>query len=212
MRRSLVAVTLAALALPLLVACGDDDASKASSTPTSSATSTDGIDQAAAQAQPYESSSSSAKPSESAATTGSADCNDKKAKEPTASKQVGSDPSIEIPDTPPPCELVVTDLVEGEGKAVTDVTKTYEWNYEGVSWSTGEVFDSSFERGAPAPFALEQVISGWTEGLQGMKPGGRRMLVIPPDQAYGDTPQPGSGIAPGETLVFVVDLVGPAQS
>ena len=80
--------------------------------------------------------------------------------------------------------------------------------YLGVGASTGETFDSSWERGQPATFPLDQVIPGWSEGLVGMKVGGRRELVIPAEQAYGDQPPAGSGIKPGETLVFVVDLVG----
>jgi peptidylprolyl isomerase len=138
----------------------------------------------------------------------STDCSDEAAL-PSASKKTGSDADIEIPEGDPPCELVVEDLTEGKGKAVKDVSKAYEWNYEGVSWSTGEVFDSSLERGESVPFALNEVITGWTEGLQGIKPGGRRLLVIPAEQAYGAQGRP--GIAPNETLVFVVDLVGPAK-
>jgi peptidylprolyl isomerase len=136
------------------------------------------------------------------------ECSDEAAT-PSDSQDFGTPPAIDIPDGPPPCELVVEDLEEGSGKPVTDLAKMYEWNYEGVSWSTGEVFDSSFERGEPAPFPLNQVISGWTEGLQGIKPGGRRVLVIPADQAYGPEGRP--GIAGNETLVFVVDLIGPAK-
>jgi peptidylprolyl isomerase len=71
---------------------------------------------------------------------------------------------------------------------------------------SGQMFDSSWSRGEPATFPLDGVILGWQEGLLGMKEGGRRILVIPAAQGYGDTPPEGSGIAPGETLVFVVDL------
>jgi peptidylprolyl isomerase len=120
-----------------------------------------------------------------------------------------NDPEISKPEGEPPTELVVVDVCAGSGEEVTDITRKYLWSYEGVSWSTGEVFDSSFQRGAPIPFALNEVIPGWTEGLQGMKVGGRRLLVIPPDQAYGAQGSP-PAIGPNETLVFVVDLVGPA--
>jgi FKBP-type peptidyl-prolyl cis-trans isomerase len=129
---------------------------------------------------------------------------------PAASDEVGEAPEIAKPEGAPPCDLVVEDLVEGDGDAVSDATTAYLWNYEGVSWSTGEVFDSSFQRGQAIPFSLNQVIPGWTEGLQGMKEGGRRLLVIPPDQAYGEAGSP-PAIGPNETLVFVVDLVGPAS-
>jgi len=106
--------------------------------------------------------------------------------------------------------LQTKDLVVGKGEKVTDITKSYSWNYEGVNWSNGKVFDSSFERGAPIPFALNQVIPGWTEGLKGIKVGGRRVLLIPADLAYGEAGSP-PAIGPNEPLVFVVDLVGPAS-
>lgn len=130
---------------------------------------------------------------------------------PAVSAPVGVAPNIGKPKGDPPKELKVEDCVVGDGEKVTDTSKTYFWNYEGVSWS-GNKFDSSFDRGEPIPFALNQVIPGWTEGLQGMKVGGRRLLVIPADQAYGANPPPGSGIEPNEALVFVVDLVGDAPT
>ena len=80
-------------------------------------------------------------------------------------------------------------------------------HYVGVSASTGEEFDASWNGGQPISFPLTGVIPGWSEGLVGMKEGGRRTLVIPADLAYGDTPPPGAGIAAGETLVFTIDLV-----
>lgn len=115
-------------------------------------------------------------------------------------------PSIDVPDGRPPAELVVQDLIEGDGAEAAE-NATVTTHYVGVSWSTGEEFDSSWGRGQPATFPLNQVIPGWTQGIPGMKVGGRRLLVIPPDLAYGDSPPPGAAIAPGETLVFVIDLV-----
>jgi peptidylprolyl isomerase len=78
----------------------------------------------------------------------------------------------------------------------------------GVAHSNGEEFDASYNRGEPLSFRLGvgQVISGWDAGIEGMRVGGRRQLVIPPHLAYGDAGA-GSAIAPGETLIFVVDLV-----
>ena len=78
----------------------------------------------------------------------------------------------------------------------------------GVAYSTGEEFDASWNRGEPLQFRLGvgQVIAGWDQGVQGMKVGGRRQLIIPPGLAYGDRGAPGA-IAPGETLIFVCDLV-----
>ncbi len=122
----------------------------------------------------------------------------------------GANPVIAKPKGSPPTKLIIKDLVVGKGKPVSDITRNYLWNYEGVSWSTGKVFDSSFERGAPVPFALNQVITGWTEGMQGIKPGGRRLLIIPAEKGYGAVGSP-PAIGPNETLVFVVDLVGVAD-
>ena len=81
-------------------------------------------------------------------------------------------------------------------------------HYVGVAHSTGEEFDASWNRGAPLDFRLGvgQVIPGWDQGVQGMKVGGRRQLTIPPHLAYGDRGA-GGAIKPGETLIFVVDLV-----
>jgi peptidylprolyl isomerase len=81
-------------------------------------------------------------------------------------------------------------------------------HYVGVAHSTGEEFDASYNRGAPLDFRLGvgQVISGWDQGVQGMKVGGRRKLVIPPHLGYGDRGA-GGAIKPGETLIFVVDLL-----
>lgn len=106
----------------------------------------------------------------------------------------------------PVTSLVIADVVAGSGDAVAEgATVTVE--YCGVGLSSGTLFDSSWARGEPATFPLAGVIAGWQEGIPGMQPGGRRLLVIPADLAYGDQPPPGSGIAPGESLVFVVDLI-----
>ena len=102
-------------------------------------------------------------------------------------------------------ELVVTDDVVGEGDEVTSGA-TVTAHYVGVSASSGAQFDASWDRGAPISFPLDGVIPGWTEGLVGMKEGGRRTLVIPSELAYGETPPPTSGIAPGATLVFTIDM------
>jgi len=116
-------------------------------------------------------------------------------------------PEIDFPDGPPPADLEVTDLTVGEGDEAT-AGKTVSVHYVGVAHSTGEEFDASYNRGAPLDFRLGigQVITGWDTGVQGMKVGGRRQLVIPPHLAYGDRGA-GGAIAPGETLIFVVDLL-----
>jgi len=108
---------------------------------------------------------------------------------------------------PEPTDLEVTDLSVGEG-AEAQAGSTVSVHYVGIAHSTGEEFDASYNRGEPLQFRLGvgQVISGWDNGVQGMKVGGRRRLVIPPHQAYGDRGA-GGVIGPGETLIFVVDLV-----
>ncbi|MGA9346886.1 MAG: FKBP-type peptidyl-prolyl cis-trans isomerase [Nocardioidaceae bacterium] len=116
-------------------------------------------------------------------------------------------PEIDFPDSPPPSDLVITDISEGDGTEAT-AGSTVLAHYVGVAHSSGEEFDASYNRGEPLSFRLGvgQVIAGWDQGIAGMKVGGRRQLVIPPHLAYGDRGA-GSAIAPGETLVFVVDLV-----
>jgi peptidylprolyl isomerase len=116
-------------------------------------------------------------------------------------------PEIDFVDPEPPTELVVTDLAEGDGTEATAGSQV-SVHYVGVALSTGEEFDASYNRGTPLDFRLGigQVIQGWDEGVQGMKVGGRRQLVIPPHLGYGDRGA-GGVIKPGETLVFVVDLL-----
>jgi len=117
-------------------------------------------------------------------------------------------PQIDRPDGEPPADLVVEDIVVGEGPQAqhgNDVTV----HYVGVSFDSGAEFDASWNRGQPFRFPLGggRVIQGWDDGVVGMKVGGRRKLVIPPHLAYGDRGA-GGAIKPGETLVFVVDLIG----
>jgi peptidylprolyl isomerase len=116
-------------------------------------------------------------------------------------------PEIDFPAGPPPTDLEVTDLTEGSGEEAT-TGSTVSVHYVGVAHSTGEEFDASYNRGAPLDFRLGvgQVISGWDQGVAGMKVGGRRKLVIPPHLGYGDRGA-GGVIKPGETLIFVVDLL-----
>ena len=114
-------------------------------------------------------------------------------------------PPVIMPVGEVPTSLVTQDLVTGVGAPIS-ATDAVTVNYVGVSCSTGEIFDSSWTRGQPATFRLDQVIPGWTQGLVGMKPGGRRELIIPADLGYGsegNSPK----IAPDEALVFVVDLI-----
>jgi peptidylprolyl isomerase len=116
-------------------------------------------------------------------------------------------PEIDFPDSPPPSDLEVTEIAAGDGVEATPGS-TVQVHYVGVAHSTGEEFDASYNRGEPLAFRLGtgQVIEGWDRGVTGMKVGGRRRLVIPPHLAYGDRGA-GGVIQPGETLIFVVDLV-----
>jgi len=119
-------------------------------------------------------------------------------------------PDVTIPDGPPPTDLVVEDLQEGDGKEATPGSRC-TMQYVGHSWSTGRQFDASWDRGEPFAFQLGagMVIGGWDQGVAGMKVGGRRKLTIPPHLGYGSRGAAGA-IKPNETLVFVVDLVGVA--
>ncbi len=116
-------------------------------------------------------------------------------------------PEIDPPEGDPPAELEVTDLVVGDGDEATP-GRNVSVHYAGVAFSTGEEFDASWNRSQEFRFGLGQgqVISGWDQGVTGMRVGGRRRLVIPPHLAYGDRGA-GGVIAPGETLIFVVDLL-----
>ena len=123
---------------------------------------------------------------------------------------VGTDtkkkPKIPKPSGKPPAKLTVVDIVPGTGAAATN-GDTLTVDYAGSSWSTGKEFDASWNSGQPFPVTLGQgqVIQGWEQGLQGMKQGGRRLLVIPPDIGYGASGSPPK-IKPNETLIFVIDL------
>ncbi len=115
-------------------------------------------------------------------------------------------PTVTVPAGDPPAELLVEDVVVGDGPEATPGV-TVNVDYVGVSWSTGNEFDASWNRGQVLSFDLGagMVITGWDQGVAGMKVGGRRKLTIPPDMGYGARGA-GGVIAPNETLIFVVDL------
>src|SRR5215217_582559 len=122
-------------------------------------------------------------------------------------KDLSTKPTVLQPTGEPPLKLVKQDIVKGKGKrAKTGDHVTVQ--YVGVAYSTGQQFDASWDSGQPFEFDLGQgmVIPGWDEGVPGMRVGGRRMLTIPPDLAYGREGRP-PAIAPNETLIFIVDLV-----
>jgi peptidylprolyl isomerase len=112
------------------------------------------------------------------------------------------------PGEAPPSDLVLDDLLEGEGDEAKPGANV-EVHYVGVAWSTRKQFDASWDRGDTFSFRLGagQVIKGWDEGVAGMKIGGRRQITIPPNLGYGAAGA-GGVIKGGETLVFVVDLLG----
>jgi len=127
---------------------------------------------------------------------------------PETSGEQRSKPKVAKPKGGPPKKLVVKDLIPGKGGAAAagDQLKV---NYVGVSFATGKEFDSSFDSGQPLDFQLgaSMVIPGLDKGIEGMRVGGRRMLTIPPELAYGAAGSP-PAVGPDETLVFVIDLLG----
>ncbi|MFS0893462.1 FKBP-type peptidyl-prolyl cis-trans isomerase [Microbacterium sp. 179-I 3D3 NHS] len=113
-------------------------------------------------------------------------------------------PEFDAPTAPAPSELVIRDLIEGDG-AAAEPGDTVTIHYAGVEYSSGEEFDSSWSRGQTARFPLPDLIRGWQEGIPGMKVGGRRELTIPPHLAYG--PAGGGHFLSGKTLIFIIDLL-----
>ncbi|MGN6371627.1 MAG: FKBP-type peptidyl-prolyl cis-trans isomerase [Solirubrobacteraceae bacterium] len=121
---------------------------------------------------------------------------------------LASKPAIALPKGAAPSKLVVKDLVKGTG-AEAKLGQSVTVNYVGVLYNGGKEFDSSWKRGEPATFSLEngKLITGWTQGIPGMHVGGRRELIVPAELAYGKQGQPPT-IPPNAPLVFVVDLLG----
>jgi peptidylprolyl isomerase len=179
-RPSLLAVLLCALVLPLAACGGDDSSSGSGSSAASSETPAGG-------------------PTPSAEET-------VKALAESISKDTKTKPVVAIPAGGTPTKLTKVDIVDGTGKAAK-TGDTVSVQYVGSSWSTGAEFDASWDKGQPFSFTLGNgdVIKGWDQGVVGMKPGGRRLLIIPPDLGYGAQGQPPT-IAANETLAFVVDL------
>jgi peptidylprolyl isomerase len=123
------------------------------------------------------------------------------------STDTSTKPTIPASSDPPPTDLVSKDIVVGDG-ATAEKGDQLTVQYVGADYTTGVQFDASWDNGQPLPLQLGagQVIAGWDQGLVGMKVGGRRELIIPPDLGYGAQGQPPS-IQPNETLVFVIDLL-----
>jgi peptidylprolyl isomerase len=121
-------------------------------------------------------------------------------------KKTDAKPAVPAPRGDPPSELVIRDIVKGKGPKAK-AGDQLSMQYTGYSWSNGQKFDASWDRGEPFVFQLGagMVIGGWDQGLAGMRKGGRRLLIIPPDLGYGEAGA-GGAIGPNETLVFAVDL------
>lgn len=130
---------------------------------------------------------------------------------PTVTAAAGTAPTIKMPSGKPPATLVTKTLVKGTGSVVTK-GQLLVAQYVGAIWSTGKVFDASWNRHQPFGFTIgsnpSQVIAGWDKGLIGQTVGSRVMLVIPPADGYGKSGSPQAGIKGTDTLVFVVDILG----
>lgn len=123
---------------------------------------------------------------------------------PTVTANMGEAPTIGAPSGTPPPTLELKDIVLGTGAEVSS-TSTITFHYTLMNWSNGVLVESSWDSGLPATYPLTDLIVGWQQGIPGMKVGGRRLLVVPPDLGYGEQ---GSGlVGPNETLVFVMDIV-----
>ena len=113
-------------------------------------------------------------------------------------------PEIDFPEGPAPTELVIEDIVVGTGDEAVPMARV-RVHYLGVEFDSGDQFDSSWDRGESIEFPLKGLIMGWQDGIPGMKVGGRRKLIIPPDLAYG--PAGAGHRLSGKTLIFVIDLL-----
>jgi peptidylprolyl isomerase len=184
MRRHLLTLPLL-LAVFAFAACGDDSSSdESAATPTATEAATEAPTAEATAAGPTE-----------------GDAGVK------VSGKLGAEPKITVPSGgTAPTGLVYKDIKVGKGPEAAP-GQTVDVQYSGVLFKDGTKFDASWDRGGePFSFGLGQgmVIPGWDQGVAGMKKGGRRLLVIPPDLAYGASGQ--GPIGPNEPLVFVVDL------
>jgi peptidylprolyl isomerase len=140
-------------------------------------------------------------------TTDAAAQSDAPAAQSAAEASQRTKPTVTVPQGAPPAKLVENDLIEGSG-AAANAGDEVTVDYVGVGFDSGKEFDASWDRGEPFSFSLGggEVIPGWDQGIEGMKAGGRRELLIPPALAYGAAGFP-PAIGPNEALVFVVDLL-----
>jgi FKBP-type peptidyl-prolyl cis-trans isomerase len=129
---------------------------------------------------------------------------------PTVTSAAGKAPTVTIPKTAPPSNLVVSTLIKGSGPPVKKGQEVVT-QYVGLIWRTRAVFDSSWSRGAPFGFEIgaspAQIIPAWDTGLIGVPVGSRVLLVVPPKDGYGSSGESQAGIKGTDTLVFVVDIL-----
>ena len=125
---------------------------------------------------------------------------------------IASKPKVTAESSLPSATLKVKDLVVGKGdEAKPDSTVTVQ--YVGVRYADGKQFDSSWERGGPTSFSLRRVVKGFTHGIGGksdvtpMRVGGRRIIIVPSEMAYGEEGTPDGTLPPNASIVFVVDLI-----
>ncbi|WP_207456157.1 FKBP-type peptidyl-prolyl cis-trans isomerase [Herbiconiux sp. SYSU D00978] len=117
-------------------------------------------------------------------------------------------PTLTIPEGATPPTTTSTEVLKrGDGPTVTDQS-TVSVHYTGVNWTTGEAFDSSWERGEPSSFQVQGVVAGFRDGLVGQTAGSQVVIIVPPDQGYGEAGNEQAGIAGTDTIVFVVDILG----
>lgn len=187
-RRRVAALAATAALVLLLAACGDDSGGNV----VDDATKDTGL--------PTQPAPAPTEPTTTLPSVAGAEC-----VEATDVPEAEGKPTVEMPVGEVPTELQSNDITEGDG-AEAELGKAITVDYVGIACSTGMQFDASYDNGEPVEFPLEEggLIEGWIEGIPGMKVGGRRMLVIPADLAYGA--EGNQGIAPGEALVFVIDL------
>ncbi len=126
---------------------------------------------------------------------------------PTVSHDATGRPGLSFTGAPPPADLRIETLIQGSGATVQDGDYVLV-NYTGVDWDTKTVFDSSWQRGAPAAFVTSQVVPGFTKAIVGQKVGSEVLASIPPADGYGDNPPSGSNLTPSSTMVFVIDILG----
>ena len=203
MRRDLKTATAAvslAVAVSLVgAACSDSDSPSSSASSTTTTADTPSADAGTTDTTP-------AAPADTATVRSGTPGSDGLPRITANATDTGKEPTIAAGSGTPPSDLRLADLVSGNGRVAT-AADTVSVRYVGALYSDGSVFDASWKAGStPVDFPLSGVVEGFAQGIEGMKVGGRREIVIPPALGYGDQSQP--GLPAGSTLVFVVDLVG----